>query len=117
MLGCDFGKHPTTDPTEMYEKSVALVGEQSFKQAKPILEAAIRSFRNLKLDDQLTEALTFLVQTDLNLGEFRAAFIASEQAAALMRKEGDVHGEVRLALLNGDISPRLWGRPLGGCST
>jgi len=103
MFGCDFGKHPTTDPTEMYEKSVALVGEQSFKQAKPILEAAIRSFRNLKLDDQLTEALTFLVQTDLNLGEFRAAFIASEQAAALMRKEGDVHGEVRLALLNGDI--------------
>jgi tetratricopeptide (TPR) repeat protein len=103
MLGCDFGKHPTTDPTEMYEKSVALVSEQSFKQAKPILEAAIRSFRDLKMDDQLTEALTFLVQTDLNLGEFRAAFIASEQAAALMRKEGDVHGEVRLALLNGDL--------------
>lgn len=73
MLGCDFGQRPTTDPTEMYEKSVALIGEQSFKQAKPILETAIRSFRDLKKDDQLTEALTFLVQTDLNLGEFRAA--------------------------------------------
>jgi tetratricopeptide (TPR) repeat protein len=103
MTGCDIGKHPATDPTEMYEKSVALIGEQSFKQAKPILETAIRSFRDLKKDDQLIEALTFLVQTDLNLGEFRAAFIASEQAAALMRKEGDVHGEVRIALLNGDL--------------
>jgi tetratricopeptide (TPR) repeat protein len=107
MLGCDFGNHPTADPTEMYEKSVALIGEQSFKQAKPILEAAVRSFRDLKKDDQLAEALTFLAQTDLNLGEFRAAFIASEQAAALMRKEGDVHGEVRLALLDGDLSAAM----------
>jgi tetratricopeptide (TPR) repeat protein len=103
VLGCDFGNPPQTDPTEMYEKSVALIGEQSFKQAKPILEDAIRLFRDLKKDDQLIEALTFLVQTDLNLGEFRAAFAASEQAAALMRKEGDVHGEIQLALLEGDL--------------
>jgi len=103
----------------MYEKSVALVGEQSFKQAKPILESAIRSFRNLKMDDQLIEALTFLVQTDLNLGEFRAAFIASEQAAALMRKEGDVHGEVRLALLNGDLytAMHMYDRAIGSYRT
>ncbi|MGD1046750.1 MAG: CHAT domain-containing protein [Bacteroidota bacterium] len=103
VLGCDFEKHSPTDPTEMYEKSIALISEQSFKQAKPILEDAIRSFRDLKKNDQLIEALTFLVQTDLNLGEFRAAFAASEQAAVLMRKEGDVHGEVRLALLEGDL--------------
>jgi tetratricopeptide (TPR) repeat protein len=103
VFGCDFEKNPPTDPTEMYEKSVALIGEQSFKQAKPILEEAIRSFRDLKKNDQLTEALTFLVQTDFNLGEFRAALIAAEQATALMRKEGDVHGEVRLALLDGDL--------------
>ena len=103
LLGCDFGKHPEADPTEMYEKGLALFNEQSFKQAKPILENAVRAFRDLKKNDQLTEALTFLVQTDLNLGEFRAAFTASEQAAALMRKEGDVRGEVRLALLEGDI--------------
>jgi len=103
VLGCDLGNPPQTDPTEMYEKSVALIGEQSFKQAKPILEDAIRSFRDLKKDDQLIEALTFLVQTDLNLGEFRAAFAASEQAAALMRKEGDVHGEIQLDLLEGDL--------------
>jgi tetratricopeptide (TPR) repeat protein len=87
----------------MYEKSVALIGEQSFKQAKPLLEAAIQSFRDLKKNDQLAEALTFLVQTDLQLGEFRAAFAASEQATILMRKEGDVHGEIRLALLEGDL--------------
>ena len=115
MLGCDLGKHPTVDPTEMYEKSVALIGEQSYKQAKPILEAAIRSFRDLKKDDQLTEALTFLVQTDLNLGEYRAALTASEQAATFMRKEGDVHGEVRLALLDGDIyfAMHMYDRAIG----
>ncbi len=103
VLGCDSGNPPQADPTEMYEKAVALIGEQSFKQAKPILEDAIRLFRDLKKDDQLIEALTFLVQTNLNLGEFRAAFAASEQAAALMRKEGDVHGEIQLALLEGDL--------------
>ncbi|MCX6120805.1 MAG: tetratricopeptide repeat protein [Ignavibacteriales bacterium] len=103
LLACDVGDRPSTDPTEMYEKSVALISEQSFKQAKPMLEDAIRSFRDLKKNDQLIEALTFLIQTDLNLGEFRAAFSAAEQAAALMRKEGDVHGEVRLALLEGDL--------------
>ncbi len=103
VSGCNFGRHPQTDPTEMYEKAVALISEQSFKQAKPILEDAIRAYRDLKKNDQLIEALTFLVQTDLNLGEFRAAITASEQAASLMRKEGDVHGEIRLALLEGDI--------------
>ena len=103
MIGCDFGDHPSTDPTEMYEKSVALIGEQSFKQAKPMLENAIRAFRDSKKNDQLAEALTFLVQTDLNLREFRAAFKASEQATALMHKEGDVHGGVQLALLEGNL--------------
>jgi len=103
MLGCDFEKHQPTDPTEMYEKSVVLFGEQSYKQAKPILEEVIKSFRDLNKNDQLIEALTFLVQTDLHLGEFRAAFAASAQAAVLMRKEGDVHGEIRIALLEGDL--------------
>ena len=103
VFGCDFEKHPQTDPTEMYEKAVELISEQSFKQAKPILEDAIQAFRDLKKNNQLAEALTFLVQTDLNLGEFRAAIAASEQAATLMRKEGDVRGEVRLALLEGDL--------------
>jgi tetratricopeptide (TPR) repeat protein len=103
MMGCDFGDRQPTDPTDMYEKSIALIGEQAFKQAKPILENAIRSFRDQQKNDQLTEALTFLVQTDFHLGEYRAAFSASDEAAALMRKEGDVHGEVRLALLQGDL--------------
>ena len=103
MLGCDFEQHPLTDPADMYEKSVALISEQSYKQAKPLLENAVRSFRDLNKNDQLAEALTFLVQTDLNLGEFRAAVAASEQAAGLMRKAGDVHGEVRLAILEGDL--------------
>jgi tetratricopeptide (TPR) repeat protein len=87
----------------MYEKSVALIREQSFKQAKPILEEAIRGFRDLKKDGQLSIALKFLVETDLNLGEFRGALAASEQAAGLLHKEGDVYGEVQLALLEGDI--------------
>jgi tetratricopeptide (TPR) repeat protein len=104
LFACDVGDRPATDPTELYEKAVALVQEQSFKQAKPILENVIQSFHDLKKNDQLIEALTFLVQTDLNLGEFRSAMVASDQAALLMRKEGDVHGEVRLALLQGDIS-------------
>jgi tetratricopeptide (TPR) repeat protein len=102
-VGCNFGKHPPTDPTDMYEKSVTLISEQSFKQAKPILEDAIRAFRDLKKNDQLSKALTFLAETELNLGEFRGAIAASEQAAEFMRKEGDVYGEVRLALLEGDI--------------
>lgn len=102
-FGCNYGKHPPVDPAEMYEKSVALISEQSFKQAKPILEEAIRGFRDLKKNDQLSKALTLLVETDLNLGEFRGALAASEQAAESMRKEGDVYGEVRLALLVGDI--------------
>jgi tetratricopeptide (TPR) repeat protein len=103
LIACDVGDRPTTDPTEMYERSVALMNEQSFKQAKPVLENVIRSFRDLKKNDQLIEALTFLVQDDLQLCEFRAAIAASEQAATLMRKEGDVHGEVRIAILQGDI--------------
>jgi tetratricopeptide (TPR) repeat protein len=103
VLSCDFEQHPLTDPTDMYEKSVALISEQSYKQARPLLENAIHLFRDLQKNDQLAEALTFLVQTDLNLGEFRAAVAASEQAAVLMRKAGDVHGEVRLALLEGDL--------------
>ena len=102
-FGCNYGKHPPVDPNELYEKSVALIGEQSFKQAKPILEDAIRGFRDLKKNDQLSKALTFLVEIDLNLGEFRGALAASEQAAECMRKEGDVNGEARLALLEGDI--------------
>jgi tetratricopeptide (TPR) repeat protein len=102
-LACDISDRPITDPTEMYEKAVALIQEHSFKQAKPLLEQAIQSFRDLHKTSQLTEALTFLVQTHLELGEFRAAFSASEQAAVFMRKEGDVHGEIKLALLEGDL--------------
>jgi tetratricopeptide (TPR) repeat protein len=97
------GKDPLTDPTEMYEKAVALIQEQSYKQAKPFLEQAIRLFRELQKTDQLIEALTFLVQTNKELGEFRAAFAASAEAAVFMRKEGDVHGEIRVALLEGDL--------------
>ncbi len=109
LLGfaCDIGKSPLMDPTEIYEKAVALIQEQSFKQAKPLLEQAIRLFRDLQKIDQLTEALTFLVQTNLEVGEFRAAFAASEEAVVLMRKEGDVHGEVRLALLEGDLYAKM----------
>jgi tetratricopeptide (TPR) repeat protein len=103
LLACDIGEHPLTDPTEMYEKAVVLIQERSFKQAKPLLEQAIGLFKELKKNNQLTEALTFLVQTELELGEFRAALAVSEEAAMLMRKEGDVHGEVRLALLDGDL--------------
>jgi tetratricopeptide (TPR) repeat protein len=103
LLSCDIGEHPLTDPTEMYEKAVVLIQERSFKQAKPFLEQAIALFKELKKTDQLNEALTFLVQTELELGEFRAALAVSEEAAMLMRKEGDVHGEVRLALLDGDL--------------
>lgn len=102
-LACDISDRPITDPTEMYEKAVVLIQEQSFKQAEPLLEQAVQSFRDLKKNDQLTEALTFLVQTRLALGEFRAAFSASEQASVFMRKEGDVHGEIKLALLEGDL--------------
>jgi tetratricopeptide (TPR) repeat protein len=103
LLACDIGEHPLTDPTEIYEKAVILIQERSFKQAKPLLEQAIDLFKKLKRTDQLAEAFTFLVQTELELGEFRAALAVSEEAATLMRKEGDVHGEVRLALFDGDI--------------
>jgi tetratricopeptide (TPR) repeat protein len=102
-LACDLNDHPLTDPTEMYEKAIVLIQERSFKQAKPLLEQAINMFKDRQKTDQLTEALTFLVQTDMELGEFRAAFAASEEATGFMRKEGDVHGEMRLALLEGDL--------------
>ena len=103
LLSCDIGEHPLTDPTEMYEKAVVLIQEHSFKQAKPLLEQAINLFQELKKTNQLAEALTFLVETDIQLGEFRAALTVSQEAAMVMRKEGDVHGEVRLALLDGDL--------------
>ncbi len=103
MLGCDFSDRTPNDPTEMYNKSITLIGEQSFRQAKPILNEVIRTFRDLNKNDKLAEAFTFLVQTNLNLGEYRAAFDAAKQASELMRKEGDVHGEIRLALLEGDL--------------
>ena len=80
-----------------------LFNEQSYKQAQPILENAVRAFRDLKKNDKQAEALTYLAQTDLNLGEFRAAFTVSEQAITLMHKEGDVRGEIQLALLEGDL--------------
>jgi tetratricopeptide (TPR) repeat protein len=99
VLACNDNR-PPADPADMYEKAVALFQEQSFKQAKPLLEDAVRLFHD---NDKLSEALTLLVQTDLELGEFRAAFIASEQAAVIMHKEGNVHGKVKLALLEGDI--------------
>jgi len=67
LLACDIGEHPLTDPTEMYEKAIALIQERSFKQAKPLLEQAIDLFKEFKNNDQLTEALTFLVQTELEL--------------------------------------------------
>ncbi len=103
LLACDIGEHPLTDPTEMYEKAVVLIQERSFKQAKPLLEQAVGLFKEQKKTDQLTEALIFLVQTNMEIGEFRAALAVSDEGAMLMRKEGDVHGEIRLALLNGDI--------------
>jgi tetratricopeptide (TPR) repeat protein len=107
LLACDIGEHPLTDPTEIYEKAVVLIQERSFKQAKPLLDRAIGLFKKTNNNSQLTEALTFLVQTELELGEFRAGLAASEEAAALMRREGDVHGEIRIALLNGDLYTKL----------
>lgn len=86
----------------MYEKAILLIQGRSFKQAKPLLEQAIEQFRELKKNDELSEALTFLVQTKWELGEFRASMEVSAEAAILMRKEGDVHGEMRLELLDGD---------------
>jgi tetratricopeptide (TPR) repeat protein len=103
QLACDISERPLTDPNEMYEKAVVLIQEQSFKQAKPLLEHAINLFKEQNKTEQLAEALTFLVQTNLELGEFRAALTVSDEATVLMRKEGDVHGEIRLALLKGDL--------------
>jgi hypothetical protein len=48
LFACDIGDHPLTDPTEMYEKAVVLIQEQSFTQAKPLLEKAIDLFKELK---------------------------------------------------------------------
>jgi len=107
LLSCDTGEHPLTDPTEIYEKAVVLIQERTFKQAKPLLEQAVDLFKKLKRNDQLTEALTFLVQTELELGEFRAALAVSEEAAMLMRKEGDVHGEIRMAFYNGALYTKI----------
>ncbi len=107
FLACDIGEHPLTDPTEIYEKAVVLIQERSFKQAKPLLEQAIGLFKQLKRSDRLIEALTFLVQTETELKEFRAALAVSEEAAMLMRKEGDVHGEIRISFYNGDIYTKL----------
>jgi tetratricopeptide (TPR) repeat protein len=103
MASCDFEGRPLTDPMEIFEKANSLIHEGSYMQAKPLLEKAVRSFRDLHKTDQLTAALASLVQTNLELGEFRAAFTASEEASVLMHDEGDVHGEIRLALLEGDI--------------
>jgi len=103
ISACDIGEQPSTDPSDLYEKAISLIQEKSFRQAKPLLDQAVRSFRELQRISQLSEALTFLVQTNLELGEYRAAFKASEQAAIYMRKEGDVHGEIRIALFEGDL--------------
>jgi tetratricopeptide (TPR) repeat protein len=107
LPACDIGERPLTDPSEMYEKAIVLIQERSFKQAKPLLEQAIKLFKDSKRTDQLTEARTFLIQTNLELGEFRSALSVSGEAAMLMRKEGDVHGELRLALLEGDLYAEL----------
>lgn len=103
LLACDIGERPLTDPTEMYEKAITLIQERSFKQAKPLIEQAVTLFKEQKKTDKLAEALAYLVQTDIEMGEFRAALAVSEEAGMLMRKEGDVHGEMQLALLNGNL--------------
>jgi tetratricopeptide (TPR) repeat protein len=106
-LACDTDERPLTDPSDIYEKAVLLIHEHSFKQAKPLLLQAIGLFKDLKKTDQLPEAMIFLFQTHLELGEFRAALSVSEEAAGLMRKEGDVHGEVQLSLLEGDLYAKI----------
>jgi tetratricopeptide (TPR) repeat protein len=101
--GCDIQERPLTDPVEIYEKAMMHIHEQSFIQAKPLLEKAASLFRETGKTDRLIETLVSLVQIDIKIGEYRPAFEALQEAAALMRKEGDVHGEIRLTLYEGDI--------------
>ena len=104
---CDVSESPPTDPTEMYEKAITLLQEKSYKKAKPLLEHAVASFRDLKKTTQLIEGLLGLVRTNLELCEFRAAFDAAEQATTLIRKEGDIHGEIKLAMFIGDLYAKM----------
>lgn len=107
VLACETSDRPLTDPVEMYEKAVSLLQEKLFKQAKPLLEQAVSSFRDLNKTTQLIDALANLAQTEVELGEFRAAFDIAQQASDLMRKEGDVHGEVKITILQGDLYSKV----------
>ena len=106
-FSCDFGDHPLTDPNEIYEKADALIQERSFKQAKPLLEEAVGLFKKIKNNDRLTQSLISLVQTEMELGEFKTALAVSEEAATLMRMEGDVHGEIRMAFYFGTLYTKI----------
>jgi tetratricopeptide (TPR) repeat protein len=106
-LACDIREHPAGDPGEMYEKALTFVNEHAFRQAKPLLEQSVVSFRKINNTAKLGDALISLAQVKVELCEFRSALDSFHEAVALKRKEGDVHGEERAVLLEGDLFTEL----------
>jgi tetratricopeptide (TPR) repeat protein len=107
LPACDISERPLTDPGEIYDKAVNLAQEKSFKQARPLFEESVRLFAGLNRTPQLIGALMNLARTDLELGEFRASYDAAQKAFGLMRKEGDVRGEIEATILQGEIHERM----------
>jgi tetratricopeptide (TPR) repeat protein len=107
LAACDVDERPLTDPAEIYDKAVSLIREKAFKQAQPLLEEAVGLFGDANRTPQQIDALMNLARTDLELGEFRASFDATQKAFTLMRREGDVKGEVEVAILQGEIHEKM----------
>jgi tetratricopeptide (TPR) repeat protein len=106
-LACDIHEHTASDPGEIYEKALALVNEHAFRQAKPFLEQTVAAYRQINNTTKLGDALISLAQVKVQLCEFRSALDSFNEAIALKRKEGDVHGEIRALLLEGDLFAEL----------
>ena len=106
-LACDTGDRTANDPGELYDKALTLVNEHSFRQAKPLLEQSVASYRQINNTTKLGDALLSLAQVKVQLGEFRSTLDSFNEAIALKRKEGDVHGEERVILLEGDLFVNL----------
>ncbi len=98
--GCDYEDAPSADPNELYEQALTFIQERSFKQAKPLLEQSIKLYREQNKREQLSNAYLALLKTQIELCEFRSAFLTSKITAAILRKEGNYQGEVKLALLD-----------------
>ncbi len=100
-------ERPLTDPNEIFDKALGLAQERSFKQAKPLFEEAARLFGDAGRTPQQIDAFIGLAKMELELWEFRSSFDATQKAYTLMRKEGDVQGEIEVAILQGDIHRQM----------